>query len=88
MFSMLYAKRVKAILAAHFCLSLEFFPTTENEARYIAQVSNAIGCLMCAIVYDIRDFTCGQCYKHTHGKSRKVAVDCSDVDIQIFCYHN
>ena len=35
-FSMLHAKSVKFLLAAHFQLSSEFFPTTEDEMEYMA----------------------------------------------------
>ena len=51
-FSMLHAKPVKFLLAAHFQLSSEFFPTTEDEMEYMARVlyANAIRCLMCATV--------------------------------------
>ena len=87
-FGMLDAKPVKTPLAAHFRLSADLSPQTDEEEIYMSKSCSLCQCswkhYVCYGMHSTGHFTCSQCRKSIYGHVGKRPLADSEMDFAIF----
>ena len=78
------AKSVSTPLAAHFKLSSQLCPSSDDEMKCMSEVpyTNAVGCLVYLMMCTRPDISHAISVVYIYGKFRERALECSEVDFR------